>query len=81
MFGKPGVETLKRTFSERKWRVLGVLDLRHRGAPDPGEDRQFGAVELAVRKLRGQEKQCCNGRCAGESVVFCQLDAGVRNVV
>ena len=57
MFGKPLVQSLEGAFAERKWGVAGILDLRHRRAPDAGEDAQRGAVELAVRKLGTEEEQ------------------------
>ena len=60
---KPAIEPLEGALAEREGRVLRVLDLRHRGAPDPGEDAQLRAVKLTMRKLRAEEQQ--GGDCGG----------------
>src|SRR5437773_1740004 len=55
MLGKPSVEPLQRAFSERKRRIGSILDLRHRCASDARKHAQLAAVELTMRKFRGQE--------------------------
>src|SRR5581483_9995778 len=55
MLGKPSVEPLQRAFSERKRRVGSILDLRHRCASEARKHAQLAAVELTMRKFRGQE--------------------------